>query len=192
MKTKWLAAGLLIAVTGIVGAIFLNRQAAPPAASKQQPTVVLVAKAPPAPPAAPEVTPPSEPVKEPVVQSTPKAKEPSPNQAQNQTQKKPKEPLHDPDARDALALVGVDPEAEQYWLDAIYDTSLPDNEREDLMEDLNEVGFADPKNLTSDDLALIASRLRLIEDIAPYTDPFMAEHLKEAYKDLSIMATKAR
>ena len=69
-------------------------------------------------------------------------------------------------------------------MDAIFDTSLPDGEREDLMEDLNEVGFADPKNLTADDLPLIATRLQLIEQIAPNTDAFMSEHLAEAYKDL--------
>src|SRR5262249_39102473 len=97
-----------------------------------------------------------------------------------------KEPLQDPDARDALALVGLDGQAEQYWMDAIYDTNLPDKEREDLMEDLNEVGFADPKNLTADDLPLIISRLQLIEEITP-ADDFMAEHLGEAYKDLANM-----
>jgi hypothetical protein len=108
--------------------------------------------------------------------------------AQNQSsQKPPKEPLHDPDARDALALVGLDPQAEQYWLQAIFDTSLPDKEREDLMEDLNEVGFADPKNLTPNDLPLIVSRLQMIEQLEPNVDPFMQEHLHEAYKDLSNM-----
>lgn len=99
----------------------------------------------------------------------------------------PKDPLHDPDARDALALVGLDPQAEQYWLQAIYDTSLPDKEREDLMEDLNEAGFADPKNITPDDLPLIMSRLQIIEQIEPNADPFMKEHLDEAYKDLAHM-----
>jgi len=59
---------------------------------------------------------------------------------------------------------GVDPEAEQYWMDAIFDTSLPDNEREDLMEDLNEVGFDDLKNLTPDDVALIERRLQILQD----------------------------
>ena len=60
------------------------------------------------------------------------------------------------------------------------------------MEDLNEVGFADPKNLTSDDLALIATRLQIIEAIAPNTDDFMAEHLGEAYKDLWNMYSGGR
>ena len=106
--------------------------------------------------------------------------------------KPPKEPLRDPDARDALALVGLNPEAEQYWLAAIYDTSIPDKEREDLMEDLNEVGFADPENVTADDLPLIVNRLQIIEELEPNIhDPFMNEHLGEAYKDLANMYAKA-
>lgn len=106
--------------------------------------------------------------------------------------KPPKEPLRDPDARDALALVGLDPSAEQYWLTAIYDTSLPDKEREDLMEDLNEVGFADPENVTANDLPLIVNRMQIIEELEPnLNDSFMSEHLGEAYKDLANMYAKA-
>ena len=96
----------------------------------------------------------------------------------------------DPEALDALALVGVDPDADEFWMDAIFDTSLPDNERGDLMEDLNEAGFADPKNPTADDLPLILSRLQIIEQIMPEADPFMRDHLAEAYKDLGDMYTK--
>jgi hypothetical protein len=108
--------------------------------------------------------------------------------AQNQpSQQPPKEPLHDPRAREALALVGLNQQAEQYWLQAIFDTSLPEKEREDLMEDLNEVGFTDPDNVTPDDLPLIVSRLQIIEQIEPNADPFMKEHLDEAYKDLAHM-----
>jgi hypothetical protein len=142
-------------------------------------------------PPAPEIAPPQEslsPTVEPVKPVAVRSKAKTQKIAQNQpSQKTPKEPLHDPDARDALALVGLDQQAEQYWLQAIFDTNLPDKEREDLMEDLNEVGFADPKNLTSDDLPLIASRLNLIEQIGSNVDPFMKEHLDEAYKDLSNM-----
>src|SRR3954469_10548425 len=185
MKTKWIAAGVVAVIACVVGGMLLNhqqpaRQIAPP---KQ---IVSVDKAP---PVQPETAPVTETVapapavtSAPSVQSQPTA--PKSPAAQNQAQKPPKEPLHDPDAREALALVGVDPEAERYWLNAIYDTSLPDNEREDLMEDLNEVGFADPKNLSADDLPLIATRLEIIEQIAQGADPFMSEHLGEAYKDL--------
>jgi hypothetical protein len=90
----------------------------------------------------------------------------------------------DQDDLDALALVGIDDEADQFWLNAIFDTSLPDKQREDLMEDLNEVGFDDPKNLTADDLPLIMNRLELIEAVLPNADDFMREHLLEAEKDL--------
>jgi hypothetical protein len=97
------------------------------------------------------------------------------------------EPLQDPVARDALSFVGADPDAEAYWLDAIYDTSLPDKEREDLMEDLNEDGLSDPKHPGPQDIPLILNRIALIEQIAPTADPFMQEPLGEAYKDLNDM-----
>src|SRR6185503_18186384 len=38
---------------------------------------------------------------------------------QTKPPKKPKDPLHDPDARVAMSLVGVDPDAEAYWREAI-------------------------------------------------------------------------
>ena len=102
--------------------------------------------------------------------------------------KKPKEPLHDPDARVAMSLVGIDSEAETYWLGAIFDSSLPENEREDLMEDLNEEGLSDKKLPGPQDFPLILNRLALIEQIAPEADEFMLPHLLEAYKDLVNLA----
>jgi hypothetical protein len=98
---------------------------------------------------------------------------------------KPKPPLQDPDARAAMSLVGADPTAEKYWLAAIFDPRLPDQEREDLMEDLNEDGLSDPKHPGPEDMPLIVNRLRIIEEVVPYADPFMQRHLFEAYKDLS-------
>lgn len=62
--------------------------------------------------------------------------------------------------------------------------ALRDAEREDLMEDLNEVGLSDPRNPNGYDMMLIENRLAVIEQIAPYADDFMLEHLGEAYKDL--------
>jgi hypothetical protein len=47
-------------------------------------------------------------------------------------QPKTKPPLQDPDARDALGLVGTDPAAEAYWFYAINDPTLPAEERKDL------------------------------------------------------------
>src|SRR5690348_2473627 len=53
------------------------------------------------------------------------------------------EPLQDPIARVALSLVGMDPDAEDYWFAAINDLTLPANERQNLIEDLNEEGLSD-------------------------------------------------
>lgn len=122
-------------------------------------------------------------------QPSPKEKNAAPGVTTNSAPaKKPKEPLRDPDAREALALVGVDPDAEAYWLGAIYDSSLPAQEREDLIEDLNEDGLSDKKNPGPQDLPVILNRLALIEDIVPTADDFMLEHLREAYKDLVNLA----
>jgi hypothetical protein len=95
--------------------------------------------------------------------------------------------LQDPVAREALSLVGVDSDAEQYWAAAIFDPTLPDQEREDLMEDLNEDGLSDPQHPGPQDLPLIVNRIRIIEQIAPFADDFMLEHLWEADKDLRNM-----
>ena len=96
-----------------------------------------------------------------------------------------KEPPQDPLARMALFYVGLDPEAEEYWAEAINDPTLSPSERKDLIEDLNEEGFPDPKNLTVDDLPLILSRLALIEQHAPEAmDEVNAAAFLEAYNDL--------
>jgi hypothetical protein len=91
-------------------------------------------------------------------------------------------------ARVALAYVGTDPEAEAVWYTAINDPSLSDHARQDLIEDLNEDGFADPKNVTPDELPLVVSRLALIEELAPDAmDQVNADAFAEAYKDLANM-----
>lgn len=93
--------------------------------------------------------------------------------------------LRDPLAREALALVGADISATEIWSRSINNRDLPANERQDLIEDLNEEGFADPKNLTHDDLPLILSRLELIEQLAPSAvDDVNAAAFQEARKDL--------
>ena len=102
-----------------------------------------------------------------------------------------KEPKPKPLEREALAYVGADPVAEAIWLDAINSTAVSAEARSDLIEDLNEDGFADPKNLTRDDLPLILSRLDLIEREAPYAmDDVNADAFAEAYKDLVNMYAK--
>lgn len=187
MNSKTKALAVLMIGACIAGIILSRRPATPPVAPSTPPSNTP----PPAAPVAVVETPPQEaiapqalePAPQPIARSHPKAQK----STQPQPQKPPKEPLYDPDARDALASVGLDPQAEQYWLDAIFDTNIPDKEREDLMEDLNEVGFADPDHPTADDLPLIVNRLQIIEQVAPQADPFMRIHLAEAYKDLANM-----
>jgi hypothetical protein len=96
-----------------------------------------------------------------------------------------------PLARAALGFVGADPDAEAVWLLAINDPALTPDERKDLIEDLNEDGFPDPKNLTIDDLPLILSRIELIEEVGPNAmDETNAAAFAEAYKDLINMLAR--
>lgn len=103
---------------------------------------------------------------------------------------KGKKQWQDPEARAALALVGVDPTAEDYWTSAINNTDLPPNERKDLIEDLNEVGI-DPNNLTGDDVRVIEARIRIIERNLPLAmDKTNSDALAEAHKDLRKMLSR--
>lgn len=105
--------------------------------------------------------------------------------AQQQTDAPEPPTIEAPMEREALRLVGIDPGAEQVWLMAINDPTVPEDMRKDLIEDLNEEGFPDPKNLTPDDAPLILSRLELIEQIAPEAmDEVNDAAFMEAYKDL--------
>ena len=100
--------------------------------------------------------------------------------------------LTDPFARLALPLVGADPDAEAYWLEAINDPTLSADERQELIEDLNEEGFADPAHPTIEDLPLIVSRLDMIEELALHAmDETNREAFAEAYQDLTRMAELA-
>ena len=126
----------------------------------------------------------------PVPPSTPPADLPAARPAQPKPSKKAQKqnkntPAERPLARQALALVGADPVAESFWVEAINDPTRTRNERKDLIEDLNEEGFDDPKNLTLDDLPLIESRIALIEQLAPEAmDEVNLAAFAEAYKDL--------
>jgi hypothetical protein len=103
-----------------------------------------------------------------------------------------KERLKDPAAREALAWVGADPEAEAYWYGAINNPDLPAHERKDLIEDLNEDGLSDPKHPGPDDLPLIVNRILLIEELGPSAmDQANADAFQEAYKDLLNLADLA-
>ncbi len=86
-------------------------------------------------------------------------------------------------ARQALAQVGVSPEADQYWTAAINDLSLTNDQRRELIEDLNDTGL--PKKPTQADLPLIARRIQIIDQLSPTAiDPINAAAFQEARKDL--------
>jgi len=99
-----------------------------------------------------------------------------------------KEPL----ARVALNYVGADAQANQFYLKAINDLSLPGEQRKNLIEDLNQDGFSDRKNLGAQDLPLIQNRLSLIEQLAANpADDVNVSAFREAYKDLLKMRDRA-
>lgn len=94
-------------------------------------------------------------------------------------------------ARLALDYVGVDPIAEDVWMAAINDPRLPAENRSDLIEDLNESGFADPENVRTDELPIVLARLALIERLAPQAlDQTNFDAFAEAYRDLTNIATR--
>jgi hypothetical protein len=94
-------------------------------------------------------------------------------------------------ARFALGFVGSDPQANEVWNEAINDPNMSPRARQDLIEDLNQEGFADPRNITQDDLPLILNRIALIEELGPDAmDETNAQAFAEAYKDLVNMAIR--
>ena len=102
---------------------------------------------------------------------------------------KEREPL----ARVALTWVGTDDRAEQFYQAAINDPNLPANARKNLVEDLNQDGFKNPKQLGATDLPLIERRLAFIEKTAPAAkDPVLVAAFAEAKKDLLGMRDKAK
>lgn len=102
-----------------------------------------------------------------------------------------KPPILDPLARNALSLVGADADAETYWINAINNPRLGEQERQDLIEDLNEDGFSDPHRPGLVDLPLIQSRLLLIDQLAPFAmDQVNADAFAEARKDLQNMVKR--
>ena len=98
-----------------------------------------------------------------------------------------KEPL----ARLALNYVGASHDALQLWQLAIDDPQMPKDARRNLIEDLNQDGFTNPKKPTPADLALIQQRIALIERLLPRTtDPVNVAAFKEAQKDLVAMQAR--
>lgn len=96
-----------------------------------------------------------------------------------------KAPTLDPLAREALSYVGADPGSTAYWATAINNPFLPDEERKNLIEDLNEDGLSDPEHPAPEDMPLIANRIALILELAPFAiDQVNADAFAEAFKDL--------
>ena len=94
-------------------------------------------------------------------------------------------------ARNALFMIGYAPEADAVYIELINDPSVSANDRHNLIEDLNEEGFADPDNPTLDDLPMIEYRIALIDDEAPYAmDKTNADAFHEARKDLVNMVNR--
>ena len=205
MKMRMLIGSLALAVVcGIIGLVIMRRQAEQPAVVEPaetsretepaQPAAPLVKISPkveesPAPvepaPAMQSASPP-EPVKA--------KKKAQPAAAQmNQGQGQGDPPTTDILAREMLSFVGMDPDATDYWVGAINDPGLPAGERKNLIEDLNEDGLPDPKYPTMEDLPLIMSRIRLIEQlVADAMDQDNLAAFAEAYKDLINLADLAR
>ncbi|HVT90459.1 MAG TPA: hypothetical protein VHD56_16515 [Tepidisphaeraceae bacterium] len=99
--------------------------------------------------------------------------------------------ISEPEAREALAGVGSDPDAEAVWVSAINDTRLSGNQRRELIEDLNNTGIPNSRNITPDYLPIIENRLALIEQLAPDAiDDVNAAAFQEAYKDLINMRAR--
>ena len=92
--------------------------------------------------------------------------------------------------REALALIGHDPDADEVWIEVINDPSVSANARSNLIEDLNEDGLQ-YRNLTQEDLPVIKYRIKLVEDLRPYAmDKTNADAFDEAHKDLVNMANR--
>jgi len=123
-----------------------------------------------------------------VVNASPPAAGPSPSA--RAPQRRQQAELQDPVARAALSLVGIDPDADEIWVDAINNPALNPKELEDLIEDLNEEGFEDPKNLRDDELELVWRRLVLVEEHFPLPDDVRYPHFLEVYKDLHNMLAR--
>jgi len=193
-----LVAGLICAIKAVISAKHKAAEQEALALAKAQRASELSRQTAPqtAPaPITPEIAPPPPPAEEvkPTL-PTPVVEPPPPQTIKTQMVTKPKQrkqkpPLEDPDARDALSLVGTDPAAEIYWYYAINDPTIPVEERKDLIEDLNEHGLPDPKHPTADDLPVILRRIQLVEALGPEAmDEANAGAFDEAYKDLINLA----
>ncbi len=197
---NYLIAGAALFLGLAIAACYFSRNVSQIAAPKPAVTLVQIHTAGPAPKSVSEST--VAPEKPLITESTPPASTPLPARSAKPAVSAPpvpdisapavpapkgqKAPILDPDARAALSFVGADPVAEAYWLGAINDPTLPAQERQDLIEDLNEDGLSDPHHPGLQDLPLIENRLAILENLEPM-DQVNADAIQEAAKDLSKM-----
>jgi len=96
----------------------------------------------------------------------------------------------EPFARVGLNWVGLDGQADDFYLRAINDMTLSASHRKNLIEDLNYL--PDKRKVSPSDLPIIDNRIAIIEDQMPKTsDPDNAAALAEAHKDLVNMKKAA-
>jgi hypothetical protein len=101
-------------------------------------------------------------------------------------------PEREPLARVALNYVGADAQANEFYEKAINDPTLTASHRRNLIEDLNEDGFPDKRNITARDLPLIDNRIDIIDGLLPKaSDPVNIAAFAEAKKDLTNMRVQA-
>jgi len=102
-----------------------------------------------------------------------------------------KEPL----ARVALAFVGTNPQAEQMFGKAVRDPALAGDPIRNLVEDLNQDGFANRRVTTPEDVKLANFRFALTEQYLqqPFvqSDKTLSRAFTEANKDLAGMLQRA-
>jgi hypothetical protein len=88
-------------------------------------------------------------------------------------------------ARLAVDSVGLDPDADQYWLAGINDPRVAAEDRQELIEALSQAGFADARQTTAEDLPLIATRIALLEEVSPTAiDQVNASAFQDVYHQL--------
>ena len=170
----------ILVAAGVVAGIYSTSHAPKPAPA---PVVAAQPTPQPAPQPEPQITEPAPQIETPAPQI--------PDIATTAPAPRAKTPDQDPMARVALSLVGNDPDANELWIDSINNPNLSNKERKNLIEDLNEDGFLDPKHPSVIDLPLITKRLQLIDQLRPNAmDKTNAAAFDEAYKDLSKMYLK--
>ena len=93
--------------------------------------------------------------------------------------------------RFALNYAGLNPQADELWRTSIFDKSISLEDRRDLIEDLNDDGFENRRQLTERDIQLARNRLALIARFQKDADEKTLPAFAEAQKDLQNMLERA-